>query len=80
MPLYMLKLFHHNIRKFIKNDEFLYLMNNLELRALTSNVDVVKKFLVNRPAENYKEFVTRLLKSLQDIGANTNLKAYFFST
>ena len=45
-------------------------MNDLELRAWTSFVDVVKNFLGNHRAENYNELVEKLLKILQDIDAN----------
>ena len=41
-------------------------------------VDVVKHFLVNHKAENYKEFVEKLLKSLQDIGTNMSIKVHFW--
>ena len=52
-------------------------MNNLELRTWASFVDVVKNFLGHCRAENYKKLVEKLLKSLQDIGANMNIKIYF---
>ena len=52
-------------------------MNELELHVWTSFVDVVKNFLGNRQAENYKEFVEKLLKSLQDTGANICIKVHF---
>ena len=55
------------IRKLIKEDEFVDLMNDLELRAWTSFVDVVKTFLGNGRVENYKELVEKQLKSLLDI-------------
>ena len=48
-------------------------MNDLELRALTSFVDVVKNFFGNCRVKNYKLFVEKLLKSLQDIGANMSI-------
>ena len=54
-------------------------MNNLELRAWTSFVDVKENFLGNRWAKNYKEFVEKLLKSLQDINANMRIKVHFFT-
>ena len=36
-----------------------------------------KNFLGNRRAKNHKEFVEKLLKSLQDIGTNINIKIPF---
>ena len=38
---------------------------------------MVKNFLGNRRAENYKEFVEKLWKCLQDIGANMSIKVHF---
>ena len=65
------------IRKLIKDEEFVNLMNDLELRAWTSFVDMVKNFLGNCQAKNYK-LVVKLLKSLQDIvGANVSIKVHF---
>ena len=49
----------------------------MELHAWTSFVDVVKNFLGNRRTENYNELVEKLLKSLQDIGANMSMKVHF---
>ena len=39
-------------------------MNDLELQAWTSFIDVVKNFLGNYWAKNYKVSVEKLLKSL----------------
>ena len=52
-------------------------MNGLELHTWRSFVDVVKNFWGNCWAENYKEFAEKLLKSLQDTGANLSIKVYF---
>ena len=70
------KLFHHNIRKLIKDDKFINSMNDLELRAWTL-LAWWKNFLGNHQVENYKELVEKLLKSLQNIGANMNIKVHF---
>ena len=40
-------------------------------------VDVVKNFLGNRLAKNYKELVIKQLKSLCDITTNISIKVYF---
>ena len=61
------KWFQHNIRKLIKDDKFGYSMNDLELHTWTLFVDVVETFLDNSRAENYKELVEKLLKSLQTL-------------
>ena len=52
-------------------------MNDLELRSWKSFVDVAKNFWGNCRIEEYKELVERLLKSLQDIGANMSIKVHF---
>ena len=52
-------------------------MNDLELHAWISFVDVEKNFLRNLRAENYKELKEEMLKSLQDIGANKSIKVHF---
>ena len=64
---------HHNIRKLIKDYRFVNSIADLELRAWTSLVEVVKNFLGNSRAENYKEFEEKLWKSLLDIGANMSI-------
>ena len=38
---------------------------------------MVKNFLDNCRAENYKELVEKLLKSLQDIGAHMSINVHF---
>ena len=53
-------------------------MDNLELYAWRSFADVVKNFWGNRRVENYKEFVEKKLKSLQNICANMSIKVYFY--
>ena len=73
----IMKMFHQNIRKLIKDDEFVNSMNDLELRALTSFVDVVNDILGNHRTENYKESVEKLLKSIQDIGTNMSINVLF---
>ena len=51
-----------NIRK-LKDDEFVNSMNDLELHAWILFIDIVKNFLGNCRAKNYKELVEKLLKS-----------------
>ena len=52
-------------------------MNDLELRAWISFVDVVIN-LDNRWAENYRELVEKLFKSLHNIDAYMSIKVHFF--
>ena len=53
-------------------------MKDLELRAWPSFVDVVKKFLGNCRAEDFKELVEKLLKNLKNKGTNMNLSFFFY--
>ena len=53
-------------------------MNDLELNAWTSSFEVVKNVLGNCQVKNYWEFVEKLLKSLQDTGANVTIKVHFY--
>ena len=71
------KWFHHNIKKLIKDDEFVNSLNDLELCAWISFVDGVKNILGNRQAENYLELEEKPLKSVQGIGANVRIKVHF---
>ena len=63
---------HHNIQKLIKDDEFVNSMNDLELCAWTSFVDVVKNILGNT-----RNMWEKLLKGLQDVGDNMSIKVHF---
>ena len=48
-------------------------MNDLELRDWILSVDAVENFWGNGRVENYKQLMEKLLKSLQDIGANISI-------
>ena len=52
-------------------------MKDLEFRAWTSFVDMVKNFFGNRRAENLKELEEKLAKNLYDMGANMSIKVPF---
>ena len=52
-------------------------MSDLGLRALISFSNVMKNFLGNRWAENYKELVEKLLVCQQDIGTKMIMKVHF---
>ena len=54
-------------------------MNDLELPVWKLFVDVVKNFLGNHWAENYKELIEKMLKSLQGTSANMGIKVYFLN-
>ena len=77
ISLYMMniiKWFHHDIRKLIKDDEFANSMKDLDFDAWTTfDDDVVKNFLGNRQDENYNELVEKLLKNVLDIVLYTRI-------
>ena len=52
-------------------------MNDLELCAWTSLIHMAKKLFGNHWTKIYKELVEKLLKNLQDVGANMNIKVHF---
>ena len=66
-----------DIRNLSKDDEFVNSINDLELRAWTSFIDMMKNFLGYHLAKNYKELVEKLLKILQDLDANMSIKVHF---
>ena len=56
IPLYMMnimKWFHYNIMKLIKDDEFVNSMNDLKLCDCIPFVDEVGNFFSNHRTENY---------------------------
>ena len=71
---------YHKIRELIKDDEFINLVKDLELHTWTSFVDTVKNFYGNRRAKSYRKLVKKMLKSLQDIGANISIKVHFLQS
>ena len=64
-------------RKLIQDPNFSSSMNDKELCAWDAFVHVIKNFLGNEKASNYKDLVANLLQSLQSIGANMSIKIHF---
>ena len=52
-------------------------MNLIEARAWMAFTNVVKDFLRNKKAHNYKELVAELLSSFQDRGCNMSIKVRY---
>ena len=69
-------LYMMNIRKLIKDDEFVNSMNDLESCTWTLFIDVVKNLLRNCWVENYWELVEKFLKNIQDTDANMSIQVY----
>ena len=68
------------IRTLINNRDFPNPTNKKESCVWSAFVEPVKKFLGNRKAVKYKGIVAKLLSSLQDMGANMNIKLHFLSS
>ena len=66
-----------DIRKLIKDENFVCSMNALELNAWNSFVVVVKNFLGHHKAHNYKELVDKMLTSYREVGAKMSIKVHF---
>ena len=58
------------IRTLIKDSNFQYSMNEIELASWLSFVEVVQSFLRNRKAYNYKDIVQKLLDNFRALGIN----------
>ena len=59
------------------DQKFCGYMNEVELAAWLSLVDVVKNFLGNYRADNYKEIVNNMLANLRILGINMSIKVHF---
>lgn len=66
-----------DIRKIIKDSNFLLKLNTEEKNAWLSFVDVVKNFLGNKKSPNYEEMVSKLLEDYKALGCNMSLKMHF---
>ena len=65
------------IRKLMRDEHFTSSINNMEKRAWNSFVTVVKNFLGNKKAENYKDLIQTLLKNFHLLGCNMSIKVHF---
>ena len=64
----------------IRDGKFEDLLSQIEKSAWKSFKSVVKIFLGNRKAPNYREIVGELLQSYQDMGCNMSLKIHFLDS
>ena len=60
-----------------RDQKFLDSMNEVELASWLSFVEVIKNFLGNYRADNYKEVVNNTLRNLRIFGINTSVKVHF---
>ena len=63
-----------DVRKMMKDTNFLMYMINEEMAAWKACVDVVKGFLGNNKSP---DLVDQLLKCFQEVGCNMSIKAHF---
>ena len=65
------------IRKLIRDDQFLACINQVESQAWSSFVLVVQNFLGNVKADNYAELVDMMLENFKLLGAYMSIKVHF---
>ena len=65
------------IRMLMKDSDFTSHMNRNELTAWNSFKDVVKNFLGNHKAPNYRELVRKTLSAFGKLRANMIIKVHF---
>ena len=68
------------IRALIRDGKFEDLLSQIAKSAWKSFKSVVEIFLGNRKAPNYREIVSELLQSYQDMGCNMSLKIHFLDS
>lgn len=65
------------IRELMKTTEFEDVMTTVEREAWISFKKVVKGFLGNNKASNYKELVEDMLKNFKTLGCNISVKLHY---
>ena len=65
------------IRQLMGDQKLCDSMNEVELAAWLSFVEVVKNFLGNYRADNYKEIVNNMLGNFRILGINMTIKVHF---
>lgn len=65
------------IRKLLKDTNFVKTMSENEASAWLAFAEVVQNFLGKHKSENYKDLVTNLISTFRDIGANMSIKMHF---
>lgn len=65
------------IRKLIKDPDFIDSMDHIERDAWRSFILVVRSFLGDTRAENYKELVQNMLASFRSLGCRMSIKVHF---
>ena len=63
----------------MRDQKFCDSVNEVELAAWLSFVEVVKNFLGNYRADNYKEIVNNMLANFRILSISMSIKAHFFT-
>ena len=66
-----------DIRKLIKDENFVTSMNQLQSKTWRSFVAVTQNFLGNKRSDDYVALVENMLNNYRDIGANMSIKVHF---
>ena len=66
------------IRKFIKDTNFVLSMNEIEATAWNAFVEIVTKFLGNIKHDSYVVIVQNFIQSFHALGCNMSIKIHFF--
>ena len=69
-----------DIRKLIKDQNFVTSMNKLKSKTWRSFVVVTKIFLVNKRSDDYVSLVQNMLDNYRDISANMSIKFHFLDS
>ncbi|CAK8690383.1 unnamed protein product [Clavelina lepadiformis] len=64
------------IKKILKSNDFIQMLNDVEKKAWDSFADVVNGFLGNNKEDNYAELVANLVKSYGNMGCRISMKVH----
>ena len=65
------------IRTLVRDQGFTQTMNDKEKAAWLSFVNVTKKFLGNKKAQNYENLVSNMLSAFHHLGCKMSIKVHF---
>ena len=65
------------IRQLINDSNFIASLTNIERKAWSSFVNVVKNFLGKHRADNYSEIVQDMLTNFKNLGCNMSIKVHY---
>ena len=68
------------IRQMIKDSSFVASMTSKEARAWKALREVIKNFLENKKAENYKNLLGELLSSFEEMSCNMSIKLHYLKS